>query len=609
MGEATARVRFGTCSRRHDDGVARLRFGRPLKLDRGSADGERVSGVGVRQESRVVRDRAELDFRALFEAAPGLYLVLDPDLRIVAVSDAYLAATMTKRDEILDRGIFDVFPDNPEDPAATGVGNLRASLERVRQRSLPDTMAVQKYDIRRPAEEGGGFEVRYWSPVNSPVLDRRTLVYIIHQVQDVTEFVRLKELGSEQEALTSELRERTETMEAEILRRSVALQDTNEALRAANRAKSEFLSRMSHELRTPLNAIIGFGQLLEFGRLDANQKQEVEQILKAGKHLLELINEVLDLSRIEAERMPLSIEPIALAETIGEAIDLIRPIAADSNIALTSEVAGSNGYVNADRQRLKQVLLNVLSNAIKYNREGGRVDVRLTDPDEEHIRIEVADTGTGIPADRLDRLFTPFERLGADETQVEGTGLGLALSKGLVEAMGGRLLVESRPGEGSTFGIELQAVEHHLVHLERGHELIDGPVIERNGPVRTVLYIEDNLSNLKLIEHLIALRQDLRLISAIQGGLGLELAREHAPDLILLDLHIPDMPGSEVLVRLRQDPATTQIPVVMLSADATQGQIERLLVQGADAYLTKPLDVKRFFEILDTYLRATEKSA
>ena len=291
---------------------------------------------------RWVQDRRQPDFKALFEAAPGLYLVLDPRLRIVAVSDAYLAATMTKRDEILGRGIFDVFPDNPDDPNATGVSNLRASLERVRDRRLPDTMAVQKYDIRRPEEEGGGFEVRYWSPVNSPVLDERgRLGYIIHRVEDVTEFVRLKEFGSAQEAVTSALRERTTWMEAEIVRRSDELQEANKELRAASAAKNEFLSRMSHELRTPLAVIIGFGDLLSRSTdLDEQKQNWVAMILKASDHLLSLVNEVLDLARIEAGRISLSLEPVDVAETFRETIELTLPLATDREVHLLAPSSG-----------------------------------------------------------------------------------------------------------------------------------------------------------------------------------------------------------------------------------------------------------------------------
>jgi signal transduction histidine kinase/CheY-like chemotaxis protein len=367
----------------------------------------------------------------------------------------------------------------------------------------------------------------------------------------------------------------------------------------ANRAKSEFLSRMSHELRTPLNAVLGFGQLLELEPLETEQRRSVDQILKAGRHLLELINEVLDISRIEAGRMSLSLEPVSVNETVGEAIDLVKPLAADRSITLECDPPTEPGYVLADRQRLKQVLLNLLSNAVKYNHDGGRVRVH-TSRANGLIRIEIADSGAGIAAELRDRLFVPFERLGAEGTSVEGTGLGLALSRGLVEAMGGLISVESVLGEGTTFRVELRAAERHVGATELPEEPL--PVVagaKSNGSRRTVLYIEDNLSNLKLIEQLIGRRHDLQLISAMQGRLGLDLAREHTPDLVLLDLHLPDIPGAEVLARLRHDPSTSGIPVVILSADATPRQIERLLAQGADAYLTKPLDVKKFLELLD----------
>jgi signal transduction histidine kinase len=222
------------------------------------------------------------DFKALFESAPGLYLVLDPDFRIVAVSDAYLRATMTERETIIGRGIFDVFPDNPDDPEATGVDNLRASLERARKDLVPDPMAVQKYDIRRPDAEGGGFEVRYWSPINTPVSVDGVLAYVIHQVEDVTAFVRLRERESEHEQLAADLRQRSDRMEAEVIRRSQELQDVNRRLRAADAAKSEFLSRMSHELRTPLNAVLGFGQLLQMDELSTRQTEAVGHISAAA---------------------------------------------------------------------------------------------------------------------------------------------------------------------------------------------------------------------------------------------------------------------------------------------------------------------------------------
>jgi signal transduction histidine kinase/ActR/RegA family two-component response regulator len=395
-------------------------------------------------------------------------------------------------------------------------------------------------------------------------------------------------------------RSRAETEQAKL-----EAERAREQAERANGAKSEFLSRMSHELRTPLNAVLGFGQLLELEPLEPEAGKSVSQILKAGRHLLELINEVLDISRIEAGRMAVSLEAVAVQETVEEALELIRPLAAEKNVTVMREQGTGSGYVRADRQRLKQVLLNLLSNAVKYNHEGGSVWVRV-EGDQERTRIEISDTGRGIPPEQLDRLFTPFERLDAEQLGIEGTGLGLALSRGLTDAMGATLSVESAPGQGSTFRIELQAAEHQLDAPAHPDESVR--VVVAAGPGRphsTLVYIEDNLPNLRLIEQVLTRRPEIKLISAMQGSLGLELVREHRPDLVLLDLHLPDLSGEEVLARLQADPSTAGIPVVMLSADATPGQVERFEAQGASAYLTKPLDVRKFLDLLDRRLGAT----
>jgi signal transduction histidine kinase/ActR/RegA family two-component response regulator len=551
---------------------------------------------------------APLDYQEVFESAPDLYLVLDPELTIVAVSDAYLRATMTKRGDILGRHLFEVFPDNPEDPEATGVGNLRASLDRVRNDLVPDTMAVQKYDIRRPEAEGGGFEVRYWSPRNSPVLRADgTLAWIIHRVEDVTEFVRLKESESEQQEVTAALRERTEQMRAEIVKRSIELQEANRQLRAASEAKSDFLSRVSHELRTPLNAVLGFGQVLEMGPLDADQRQSVRQILKAGRHLLDLIDEVLDMARIESGNLSLSIEAVPVADVMREAIDLIEPLAEREGIRLMGRSDASEAFVQADRQRLTQVLLNLASNAVKYNREGGSVTFSTEMVGDGQLELRVADTGYGIAPELMDRVFTPFDRLGADQMQVEGTGIGLSLSKALVDLMGGEMGADSTHGEGSVFWVRLSHADSPLGPLPAESETS----VRRAATWRrslTMLYIEDNLSNLKLIERVL-LGRPVKVLAAMQGVLGLELAREHNPDIVLVDLHLPVMGGEEVLARLRQDPRTANIPVIVLSADATPGRIDRLLASGAEAYLTKPLDVDKFLWLIDDILeRDTERT-
>jgi signal transduction histidine kinase len=955
------------------------------------------------------------DFKALFESAPDSYIAVSPDLTIVAVSNAYLPATMTEREQILNRGVFDVFPENPDDAGATGARNVRASMERVLLNRVSDTMAVQKYDIRRPESEGGGFEERYWSMVHSPVLGADgNVAYIINRVEDVTEFVRMKQAGEEQEKLTEEFRLRAERMASEILLRSAELQEANERLREldlektafyhnvshefrtpltlqlgpledaladateplsprqrervelarrnslrllklvntlldvsrleagaaepvfepvdlaaltaglassfssvfesanvrlvidcpplpepvhvdrdmwekivlnlisnafkftlagevavavrgedgkavlevrdtgagiipeelpriferfhrvkgahartqegsgiglalvrelvevhggcvdvtsergqgstftvevpvgaehvpagrlgtrstppatrvgpeafveeaarwigaadeteaapsesapsglgvtrrqrvlvaddnpdmrdylrrllaehwdvevvgngaaaleaahrcrpdlvlsdvmmpemdgfellralradadtgdvpvvllsaragetetvegltagaddylvkpfsarelvarvqvhlelarvrreserASHAKTEFLSRMSHELRTPLNAILGFAQLLELDELESDQSENVSYILRGGRHLLALINEVLDISRIEAGGLDLSLEPVLVAELVVESVELMRPIASERDVTLRIDPgASADAHVVADRQRLKQVILNLLSNAVKYNRAGGQVTVSWR-PGHDRIRLEVHDTGIGIAADLMARLFQPFERLGAS-SEIEGTGLGLALSQRLVGAMGGSLAADSRVGEGSTFWLELPPASPslHPDDESASHEASPAPsaVIEHR---TKILYVEDNLSNLRLVERILAYRREVEFLVAMQGSLALELAARHQPDLVLLDLHLPDMPGEEVLQRLRGDPRTKGIPVLIVSADATPGHVERLLAAGAIGYLTKPLDVIAFLTVIDEVL-------
>ncbi len=352
---------------------------------------ERVSGGRPTTAERpAVIDDVAPDFRSIFEAAPGSYLVLDVDLRIVAVSDDYLRDTMTQRTAILGRGLFDVFPDNPDDHTATGEDNLRASLARVRATKAPDTMAVQKYDIRRPS---GEFEVRYWSPVNVPVLTHdRQLSYIVHRVQDVTDLVMLRQSEAEQQQVTAELQERTLEMELEIVRRSRELHDANRELRAANAAKSAFLSRASHELRTPLTAILGFSELLKGSDLGRDEHEWVHIIHRAGGHLLALLNDVLDIARIDSGQLSMSLEPVAVSTVLKDVLALVQPLADARAITLETSYFGfSRSYVLADNQRLRQVLINLLSNAIKYNRSGGAIMVSVVDSDP-FVRIGVMDT-------------------------------------------------------------------------------------------------------------------------------------------------------------------------------------------------------------------------
>jgi PAS domain S-box-containing protein len=354
----------------------------------------------------------------------------------------------------------------------------------------------------------------------------------------------------------------------------------------ANRAKSEFLSRMSHELRTPLNSILGFAQLLELDDLTASQYESLRHISRAGSHLLELINEILDMARIDAGKLDLSLEAVSLDEVVREVAVLMQPQAEQFDVAV--DVASIRApHVYADRQRLRQAITNLVSNAIKYNRRGGLVRIHGDATSAGRVRLTVTDTGPGIPSDRQGAVFAPFERLGAEQTTVEGTGVGLTLAKRVIEAMGGAIGFDSNVGLGSTFWIELDAAQESEV-VEAEPAKVD-PAVEL--PAGRILYIEDDPANLTFLERALERHPGVVLIPATAGRVGLQLATEDPPSLVLLDVHLPDMSGIDVLRRLRANPVTAGVPVVALSADASAKQVRLMIDEGAVAYLYKPIDV------------------
>jgi CheY-like chemotaxis protein len=377
------------------------------------------------------------------------------------------------------------------------------------------------------------------------------------------------------------------------------------AAEKANLAKTDFLSSMSHELRTPLNAILGFAQLLESGAPapTPSQKRNLEQILQAGWYLLELINEILDLALIESGKVMVSHEPVSLVEVMLECRAMIEPQAQQRGIGLTFPKLETPWFVKADRTRIKQVLINLLFNAIKYNSPRGAVTVECTKHEPNAIRISVRDTGEGIAADKLDQLFQPFNRLGKEASAEQGTGIGLVVTKRLVELMGGSIGVESTVGTGTLFWIELVQTEApQLADLDADGAVVAHPPAEGGAPLRTLLYVEDNPANLELVEQLVARRPDLRLLTAADGALGIEFARAYLPEVILMDIHLPGISGIEAMKLLHADPTTAHIPIVALSANAVPRDIEKGLSAGFFSYLTKPIKVPQFMQALDDAL-------
>jgi signal transduction histidine kinase len=559
------------------------------------------------------------DFQTLFESAPGLYLVLTPDLNIVAVSDAYLHATMTQREAIIGRGIFEVFPDNPDDPTATGVRNLRASLERVLHSRMADTMAVQKYDIRRPEAEGGGFEERYWSPVNSPVFGAdQEVVYIIHRVEDVTEFVRLKQQGIEQHKLTEALRIHAERMEAEVFVRAREVQEANRRLQAANaelarlyektkeldEMKTRFFSNVSHELRTPLALLLGpTEKLLASAQLGDSERAHLEVVVRNARTLLRHVNDLLDVAKLEAGKMEVQYSQGDLSHLLRLTAAHFEVLARERNIAFAVETPQSLP-AQVDQGKVQQVFLNLLSNAFKFVPDGGTVRCQLL-LEGGKAHLSVADNGPGVPLELREVIFERFRQGEDDATRrFGGTGLGLAIAKEFLELQGGTMHVRDAPAGGALFevsvplvappgakvrpslavpGIPAERLRQEVEEL-RPHAIRPEVTSASDRPL--VLVVEDNLDmNQFLCETLAA---HYRTASAYNGREGLAKALMLHPDVLLSDVMMPEMSGDQLVSEIRARAEFDAMPIILLTAKADDALRVRLLGEGVQDYLTKP---------------------
>src|SRR5687768_903873 len=510
--------------------------------------------------------------RSLIESNIDALMTTDPSGIITDVNKQMEALTGCTRDELIGAPFKNYFTD-PE-RAEAGIKLMLSGKK------------VTDYELTACARDGKTTVVSYNA---TTFYDRdRKLQGVFAAARDVTERKRFERALQET---------------------NVELESAKSAAEKANLAKSDFLSSMSHELRSPLNAILGFAQLLESTNPlpTASQKESIDQILQAGWHLLKLINEVLDLAVVESGKVSLSPEPVSLAEVISECQAMMEPQAQQRGISMTFPQWDVPCFVHADRTRLKQIVINLLSNAIKYNQEHGTVIVDSSVSAPDRIRISVKDTGAGLPPEKLAQLFQPFNRLGQEAAGVAGTGIGLVVTKRLAELMEGVLGVESTVGVGSVFWCELRAAAAPQLAARSGEaEVSLPPSLPAGASRRTLLYVEDNPANMKLVEQLIARRPDILLLGAVDGTLGIELARTAQPDVILMDINLPGISGIEALKILREDPATAHIPIVALSANAMPRDIAKGLEAGFFRYLTKPIKVNEFMDVLDLALKSAQ---
>ena len=578
------------------------------------------------------------DYRALFEAAPALYLVLTPTLHIAAVSDAYLEATKTTRAGIIGRHLFDVFPDNPEDAAASGVGNLRASLERVLAAGVPDAMAVQKYDIPRPDAEGGGFEERFWSPVNSPVIVDGVVTFVIHRVEDVTEFVRLKALGSAQSREAASLRQRANEMEIAVFARAQELQDANRQLRSANEsllrreaeltalyqqlhrldaAKTAFFANVSHELRTPLALILGpIDAVLGSAALSDGDRRGLGVVRRNAQRLLAQVNDLLDVAKVESGAMRASYAAVDLAALVSATASCFDGLAEERRIAYTV-AAPASMPAEVDPAQIGRVLLNILSNAFKFAPAGGEVACVLAAAGPT-ATITIRDDGPGIPVEARPHVFERFYQVESDATRrVGGTGLGLAIAREFVVLHGGTIAIDDAPGGGARFTITLPLAAPAGTVLGEAATLgpgLSAAAVEGSRPERRaaaapadagdhaarILIVEDHPDMNRFLAE--TLGDVYRVDTAFDGAEALEQVTRERPDLIVTDIMMPGMSGDRLIRELRRRRELADVPIIVLSARADEALRIELLRDGAQDYVTKPCAREELLARVGTFI-------
>ena len=509
--------------------------------------------------------------RSLIEASLDPLVTINVQGKITDVNDASAQATGVQREQLIGTDFSNYFTEPDQ---------ARIGYQTVFSEGL-----VRDYPLAIRHTSGRTMDVLYNAAVFKD--DMGKVLGVVAAARDITERQRLDQVLHEKNA---------------------ELERATAAAEKANLGKSDFLSSMSHELRTPLNAILGFAQLIESDSPapTPNQKRSLDQILNAGWYLLELINEILDLAQIESGKTSLSLEPVSLVEVMNECRAMVESQVDKRGIHLIFLPLELDYFVEADRTRMKQILINLLSNAIKYNKPGGVVTLASTLVAPESIRISIRDTGSGLTPEQLAQLFQRFNRLGKELSQEEGTGIGLVVTKRLVELMGGTIGVSSDVGVGSVFWIDFKwTTAPPLAHQDAEPVMLAPPQVLEGAPLRTLLYVEDNPANLKLIEQLVARRSDLRMLSAADGNLGIEFARAYQPDVILMDINLPGISGLEAMRVLRADPLTTHIPIIALSANALPRDIEKGLANGFFCYLTKPIKLDKFMDILDSALKSS----